>query len=405
MIGDGWDDEPSVRPGPPEPAVKGVRRIAVVTGTRAEFGLLEPVMWAILAREDQQLAVIPSGTHLIAPAETYREVKAAFGAHIADAVPMQVAGKTGRFADVEALGRGVSRFGRAFERLSPDWVVVLGDRIEAFAAASAASVGGLAVAHIHGGDRAEGVADEAMRHAITKLAHLHLPATARSRERILAMGERPEHVVAVGSPAIDGLAEIPAMADGPFRELGAPDAVLLFHPVGRPDEREEGAAATVVEAMLAGPRRRVLALHPNFDPGRDGILRALEPAASGSGGRLRLVKHLPRREFVGLLKRLSGSGGVLVGNSSAALIEAAALKLPAVDIGPRQAGRERAGNVVTAAGESKEQIGAAVRAAALVEREGLTHPYGDGGAGPRIAAALAAVNPHDPRLLRKRCAY
>ena len=208
MIGDGWDGDPAIRPGPPEAPVAGVRRIAVVTGTRAEFGLLEPVMRAVAARADQQLLVIPCGSHLISPALTYRDVKAAFGSSIVDAVPMQVAGRTGRAADVEALGKGVARFGRAFERCAPDWVVVLGDRIEAFAAASAASVGGRAVAHIHGGDRAEGVADEAMRHAITKLAHLHLAATEQSRERIVRMGERPEHVRCVGSPAIDALAAI-----------------------------------------------------------------------------------------------------------------------------------------------------------------------------------------------------
>src|SRR5579862_4940815 len=95
---------------------------------------------------------------------------------------------------------------------------------------SAASVGGFAVAHIHGGDRAEGIADEAMRHAITKLAHLHLPATEQSRDRVLRMGERPEHVMVMGSPAIDGLGEVPPLADGQFQELGSPSTVMLLHP-------------------------------------------------------------------------------------------------------------------------------------------------------------------------------
>ena len=399
MIGNGWDGDPSIRPGPPDPPAKGVRRIAVVTGTRAEFGLLEPVMRAILSRPDQQLAVIPCGAHLIAPAATYREIKAAFGPHIADAVPMQVAGRTGRWADVEALGRGVSRFGRAFERLAPDWVVVLGDRIEPFAAASAASVGGLAVAHVHGGDRAEGVADEAMRHAITKLSHLHLAATELSRDRIVRMGEQPEHVFVTGSPAIDALAGIPPMEDGALGELGLsalPTAIFLMHPIGRPVEVEEAAAAGVLEGLRS---ERVLALHPNADPGCEGTLRAIR----GSG--VATVSHLPRARFVGLLRRMAATRGVLVGNSSAGLIEGAALGVPVVDVGTRQAGRERCGNVVHVEAERAELVAAAVGQARSLDLKRMAHPYGDGHAGTRVAELLAAINPHDPRLLRKRCAY
>lgn len=403
MIGDGWDDEPSVRPGPPVETQPGVRRVAVVTGTRAEFGLLLPVMRAVGARADLSLMVIAAGAHLVAPALTYHEVKAAVGDALAEAVPMQAAGKTGRSADVEALGRGVSRFGRSFERLAPDWVVVLGDRIEALAAAAAASVGGVAVAHIHGGDRAEGVADEAMRHAITKLAHLHLAATEESASRIIRMGERPEHVRVVGSPAIDGLASIPPLPEDQDAGLGRPEVVFLMHPVGRSDEREEGAAAAALEGVaVAWPGARMLALHPNLDPGRAGVVRAVE--AAGRAGAT-VAAHLPRERFVGLLKRAAGRGGVLVGNSSAALIEAAAIGIPAVDIGPRQGGRERAGNVISAAAETSEAVAAAVRAARALDCRALVHPYGAGDSGVRIAAALAAVNPHDPRLLRKRCAY
>ena len=401
MIGDGWNDEPSVRPGPDVDSGGGRRRIAVVTGTRAEFGLLRPVMNAIKARPDCELLVIAAGAHLISPAETYHEVKAEF--FVSDAVPMQVAGQTGRAADVQALGRGVERFGRAFERLSPDWVVVLGDRIEAFAAASAGSVGGWAVAHLHGGDRAEGVADEAMRHAITKLAHLHLPATAQSAERIVKMGERARHVHVVGSPAIDGLAGVAPLADAAFADLGSPSIVVLMHPIGRTDEQEESVMAGVIEAVLAGDSR-VLMLQPNFDPGREGIARAIRAAADRSRDRLLVKTHLPRPVFLGLLKRLAENRGVLVGNSSGALIEGAALRVRAVDIGSRQSGRERAGNVVDA-GEQPDQVVRAIAAARALDLSALMHPFGDGLTGPRVAARLAETNPHDPGLLRKHCAY
>lgn len=393
MIGDGWNEEPAVRPVSGLEPRDGRRRVAVVTGSRAEFGLLRPVMRAVAAHKELELMVIAAGSHLIQPALTFRDVRAEFV--VADSIPMQVAGRTGRAADAEAVGRGMGRFVRAFTAIAPDWVVVLGDRIEAFAAASAASIGGWTVAHIHGGDRAEGIADEAMRHAITKMAHLHLAATAASGERIVRMGERPEYVRVVGSPAVDDLRSIPVMTDAEFEALGSPDTLVLMHPVGRSDEMEEAATGEVL-AAVAG--RRLLALYPNFDAGRAGVLRAL----MGSG--VRLVEHLPRPKFVGLLKRLAG-GGVMVGNSSSGLIEAAVLGVPVVDVGARQNGRERAGNVVHAESENAEAVRAAVARAIGLTPDASAHPYGAGVAGELSAAALAAVDPREPKLVRKRCAY
>ena len=371
------------------------RRCAVVTGSRADFGLLTPVMRAIDAREDLELLVVAAGAHLIQPALTFRDVKALF--EVADSIPMQVAGRVGREADVEALGKGVGRFGRSFARLGPDWVVVLGDRIEAMAAATAASVGGFACAHVHGGDRAEGVADEAMRGAITKLSHLHLAATRTSAERIVKMGERPEDVLCVGSPAVDGLGAIEPAGDEAMAALGEPEVVLVMHPIGRTDEAEEHATAQVLAALEG---RRVLAMHPNHDPGRDGVMRALLSA----GEHVHVERHLRRERFVGVLKAVAARGGVMVGNSSAGLIEAAAVGLPSVDVGSRQAGRERAEGLTRWAPESSEAVRAAVDEAANLDR-GVEHPFGDGHAGERIAAALAAADPHDERRRRKRNTY
>jgi UDP-hydrolysing UDP-N-acetyl-D-glucosamine 2-epimerase len=396
MIGEGWTDEPGVRPRPEEPMAM-VRRIAVATGSRAEYGLLRPVMRAVAARGDLELLVIAAGSHLVQPALTYREVKRDFA--VADSVPMQVAGRSTRADDVESLGRGVARFGRSFARLAPDWVVVLGDRIEAFAAAAAGSVGGFAVAHVHGGDRAEGVADEAMRHAITKLAHVHLAATEESAERIRRMGERAEHVQVVGSPALDELGSMPRLDDESYAELGEPRVVFLMHPLGRSAEREEQSAAAALEGVLrVVGTGAVLALMPNLDAGREGVVRAVEAAARE--GPVRIVEHLPRARFVGLLRRLAGRGA-LVGNSSAALIECAALGVAAVDVGPRQAGRERAGNVLSV-GEQAEEVARGVERA-LALKPPVEHPFGDGRAGERIAALLARVNPHG--MGRKRCVY
>jgi UDP-hydrolysing UDP-N-acetyl-D-glucosamine 2-epimerase len=368
----------------------------VVTGTRAEFGLLRPIMHAVKARADLELLCIAAGAHLVSPALTFHEVKREFP--VADSIPMQVAGRTGRSADVEALGKGIARFGRSFSGLRPDWVVVLGDRIEAFAAASAAAVGGFALAHVHGGDRAEGVADESMRHAITKLAHLHLAATEQSGERIRRMGERGEDVLVVGSPAIDGLDALPPLGEARFAELGSPAAVLLMHPIGRSDEAEEHAARQVLDALEGVP---TLALHPNLDPGRDGIMRALMNADPS----VHVERHLVRDEFCALLRRLGSGGGVLVGNSSAGLIEAAVLGVPSVDVGARQGGRERVPGATVWAAEDSEAIREALAAARRLDMRGVAHPYADGRAGVRIAEALARHDPYDPRRRRKRSVF
>lgn len=263
MIGPGWAGDPEPARTHAKPARR--RRVAVVTGSRADFGLLRPVMAAVDAHHDLDLLAIAAGAHLIPPAVSFRDVKAQFP--IADSIPMQKPGRTTRPDDAEALGTGVSRLTRSFGSLEPDWVVVLGDRIEAFAAAAAANVGGWALAHLHGGDRAEGVADESMRHAISKLAHLHLPATQASADRLVRMGEKPEHVHVVGSPAIDDLSTFEPMPEAEFAELGSPRAVVLLHPTGRPHEAEEHVTANLLDA-LAALKIEPIVLAPNHDPGR-----------------------------------------------------------------------------------------------------------------------------------------
>lgn len=373
-------------------------RIAVVTGTRAEYGLLRPVMRAIGARPELSLMVVAAGSHLVLPGETFREVKADFP--IAGIVPMQVAGRTGRAEDVQSVGRGVGRFGRVFEEIAPDVVVVLGDRIEAFAAASAASIGGRGLAHIHGGDRAEGIADEAMRHAITKLAHIHFAATRESAERIIRMGEDAARVHMVGSPALDELPDMPMATDQTWAEMGQPEVVFLMHPSRGIAAQERELAQGVLDGLSG---RRVLALHPNLDSGREGVMEAIAARQATHPAGLVVKGHMSRAMFVGVLKRLCAEGGTLVGNSSAGLIEAAALGLPVVDIGPRQAGRERFGNVISIGG-AFELAEALARATAL-DRGAIAHGYGDGRAGERIAAVLAKVDPHAPGFGRKRCAY
>lgn len=387
-------------------STRSARRVLVATGSRAEFGLLEPVMHAIHGNPGLELIVAAAGSHLIGPAETWRDIEAA-GFAIAARVEMQrsgaSAGHATRLDDAESVGRGIEGFARVLRDTRPEWVIVLGDRIEAFAAASAASIGGIALAHIHGGDRAEGIADEAMRHAITKLAHVHFAATEQSAARIIHMGESSHRVFNVGSPAIDGLADVAPMTVAEFAHHGEPDALFLLHPsgVGEAEEREIiGEALAGIEASGARP----LLFAPNHDAGREIVMEELHRASRSNGWRI--VEHLPRGRFLALLARLAADPrGVMVGNSSAALIEAAALRLPAVNIGPRQAGRERAGNAIDASGIKADAVALAIRDAREIQRQTMTHPYGSGNAGEQVASLLAEIDPRETGLLRKRNAY
>lgn len=358
-----------------------MRSIAAITGTRAEYGILESVLDAIEAHRKLELRLFVTGTHLTT--RSGNDIRHP----IVERVRMQRRGaQATRAEDVQALGRGVSGFGKAFEHDRPDIVLVIGDRIEALAAALAGQVGGFRVAHIHGGDRAEGVADEAMRHATSKLAHLHFAATAQSRRRLIRMGEAEQFVFNTGSPAIDALREIRPAED-------APDVIVMHHPIGRDDETERRWMDAILKATAKDNR---LVMAPNHDPGRDGILQAI--ADHG----VRPVEHLPRERFLSLL----AGAGVLVGNSSAGLIEAAALGTAAVNLGTRQAGRERPRLVVDVPDYRGPTIRRAVRDAghALSDSRGPKHPYGDGRAGERIADLLASVDLRKIPL-RKRNAY
>lgn len=387
------------------------RRIAIVSGSRADFGLLAPVARAVAESPTLELQMIVTGP--LARSEPFASAVRDGGYHlhkpvarenvaVSYVVPMQD-DSVGRAADVQAVGRGVANLGTLFTTLLPDVVLVLGDRVEAFAAAAAASIGGFRVAHIHGGDRAEGVADEAMRHAISKLAHLHFPATAGSRRRLIRMGENIAHIWQHGSPAIDGLNDVHPPDSKFLKAFGIdtsePYALILQHPIGDSDARE----ASWMGETLSAVRKldvRVLVFAPNRDPGRDGIVSAIH--AEGVDA----ISDLPRPDFL----RLLTGATVMVGNSSAGLIEASAVPsavwgrrgVPVVNIGPRQGGRERPGNVI----DSDYGQSAVARAidTALTTRRRWRNPYGKGDAGLRIAATLASVDLADIPI-RKRNGY
>lgn len=374
------------------------KRVAVVTGSRAEYGLLTSTLAAIEDSPRLELQLVVTGMHLLSRfGRTIREIEAD-GWRIAARVPMQ-RGDDAVTDQAQGLGRGVAGLARAVERLGSDVVLVLGDRIEAMAAALAAVTTGRAVAHIHGGDVAPGDFDDSLRHAITKLAHMHLAATRDAARRIVRLGERADRVHVVGAPGLDRLREL--LRGRARRGARSGTALVVHHAYGRDAAREQAVATNVLRAVADAGLRRVI-VYPNSDRGHSGVLRAIERhAAAARNGDVRLHRSLPRDAFLDALL----AADVLVGNSSAGVIEAPFAGTPSVNVGQRQRGRMPGGPSVIHAPEQRAAVRAAIAAALRKRpRAGASRVYGDGQAGRRIAAVLERQEV-TPELLRKRIAY
>jgi len=369
------------------------RRIGVFTSGRHDWGYLAPVYRAVEAHPSLSATVFCTGAHLVAAYGYTVEQVRADAAAVVEA-PLYAPDRSDRAEAVTAgdVGALSAHMAAAMDAHPVDIMVVLGDRIETLAAAVVVVADGRFLAHIHGGDRAAGETDDGNRHAITKLAHVHFPATAASAERIRRMGEPAERVHMVGSPGIDSiLAEPPVSAAEARAKVGIGDGefvVVLHHPSGLGESAEAAAAEQICQAIADAGLKAVL-LGPSPDPGREAIDSVWRKFSS------RLNWPIPptvdRRVFL----RLIGEAVALVGNSSAGMVEAAAVDAVVVNVGDRQRGREHSDNVVNVAVDRTaiaEVLGRLVtdrvwcdslRAAPCV--------FGDGRASDRIAEALARV--------------
>lgn len=378
------------------------RRVCFVTGTRAEFGLMSATLHALRRARSIDLQIVATGMHLDpGRGKTLDQIRRD-GWHVDAVVNWPAAAAAADpGATAAATGKAMAGLADAFERLQADVVLVVGDRVEAFAAAAAAHVSNRVVAHVHGGDRALGLVDDSLRHAITKLAHLHFPATARSAARIRKLGEDPWRIHQVGSPGLDGIRRSAAPAAQVRRAFGiAPRrfALLVLHPADPDDAAEERRARLVLDATVASDVGPIVIVCPNNDPGSAGIM-AVWRAVDRAGIDSITVRHdVPRPSFLGLMR----DAAVLVGNSSSGIIEAASFGTPVVDVGHRQAGRERGTNV-TNVPYDVARIRRAIRRAAAT-RFPTENIYGSGHARRGIADILGRV-PLDATLRRKLIAY
>lgn len=379
------------------------RRICVVTTTRADYGYLRPVMMRLRAAADVELQVIVSGTHLVAAyGMTVTELEAD-GQPIAERIAMEQAGDTAE-AVALATTRATAEFAKAYARLRPDMLVLLGDRYETLGAAFALLPFVCPIAHIAGGESTEGAIDEGIRHALSKLSHLHFVATEEYARRVLQMGEEPWRVTVSGAPTLDNMVGIADLTDSELEaKLGMPLApgVLLatFHPVTL---EAADTMAQVREFLTALERidRPVVLTFPNADAHASAIVAAIRRFVDSKPATRKFVTSLGTAGYFALLRRAAA----MVGNSSSGIIEAASFGLPVVNVGERQRGRVHAGNVLDVPCEARAiedalrtALGEPMRAIARSTK----NPYGDGHAAERIASVLRSV-PLDAKLLKKR---
>jgi GDP/UDP-N,N'-diacetylbacillosamine 2-epimerase (hydrolysing) len=363
------------------------RKVCYITGTRADFGLMQSTLQRIQHSDMFGLSLIVTGMHLLPQyGLTVSQIEAA-GLPIAARVAVEDGPSTGALM-AKNLGRMLIGFVEALETIKPDIVLVLGDRGEMLAGALAAIHLNIAVVHIHGGERS-GTVDEPVRHAISKLAHFHFVATEESKARLARMGEAADRIFVVGAPGLDDLKELTLTdrrtlcAEAGF-DPQRPVALLVYHPVLQEADSSAEDTTLIVDAVLARGFQ-VMALKPNSDAGSTGVRAVLE--ARAAAGDIQLATHLPRPQFASWL----AASDILVGNSSSGIIEAASFGTPVVNIGTRQNLRQRNSNVIDSAVDRPALDDALARASASA-RGDRSNVYGDGKAGARIAELLARID-------------
>ena len=366
------------------------RKICVVTGARADYGCLRWVMQGIRDSPALELQIIATGMHLSPEfGLTYREIERD-GFAIDSKIEMLLSADSAS-ALAKSTGLGLIGFGEALQRLRPDLLFVLGDRFEIFAAAAAATLARIPIAHAHGGETSEGAFDEALRHSITKMSHLHFVAAEAYRERVIQLGEDPERVFLVGGLGLDNVAKLRLLERGALEaalgfELGRKSLLITFHPV----TLENATSASQMDALLGAlsslEDTQLIFTLPNAETGGRVLIEMIERFVAGRSN-ARAYASLGEQRYLSCIRHVDG----VVGNSSSGLIEVPSFKKGTINIGDRQRGRLRAASVIDCE-PSRQGIDAALRQLYSAEFQsrlpGVSNPYGQGGASARIVPIL-----------------
>jgi len=376
-----------------------MRKIVYVTGSRSEYGVMRSTLKAINADSQLELSLIVTGAHLMPRyGSTVKEIQHD-GFKIAAKVPLKIKNESG-IEMAKYFSDCVIGVAKALEKIRPDIVIIQSDRSETLASAVAAAYLNIPTVHMSGGDvTAGGTIDDAIRHATTKFAHVHFPSTEESARRLVRMMEEPQRIYYVGNPSVDLSKEKYTAAKEIAKkfsfDLAKPILVVIFHPVKSEVGKIEKNTEEIVEALKQLKMQAVI-LYPNCDVGSDEIIKVIEKVKLPF---VRVVKTVQRDDFVGLLRVASA----MVGNSSCAVIEAPSLKLPAVNIGSRQRGREGSNNLIDV-GYDRNKIAEAVKKAVLDKnfRNSIRNtPYAKAGTEKKIVEILKTVNLEG--ILVKKC--
>jgi GDP/UDP-N,N'-diacetylbacillosamine 2-epimerase (hydrolysing) len=370
------------------------RTICVVTGTRAEFGLLRWLMQEIHDIDELELQIVATGMHLSPEfGMTYRDIEDA-GFIIDARVEMLVSGNSSA-AVTKSVGLGLIGFADAYERLEPDLIVILGDRFEMLAAASAALIAGIPIAHLHGGETTEGAFDEAIRHSITKMSHLHFVAADDYRRRVIQLGEQPDRVFNVGGLGIDAIKRIELLSREALEaaidfKLGEKNLLITFHPVTLECEANSiNQMAELLAALGNLKETKLIFTMPNADTGGRALSSMVEtfvakhPNASA-------YTSLGQRRYISCMKWVDA----VVGNSSSGIAEAPSMGVGTINIGERQKGRLQAASVINCPPMKADILAAIDRLYSPEFLENITtvkNPYGDGGASEKIVRVIRDI--------------
>lgn len=379
------------------------RRIAVFTGTRAEYGLLYWLMKGIAESDLLDLQVIAAAMHFSPEfGETWREI-VSDGFEINARIEMLVSSDT-RTGVIKSMGLGLIGIADALERLKPDALVVLGDRFEALAAAQSALIMGVPLVHIHGGEITEGAYDYAILHAISKMAVVHFTATEDYRRRVIQLGEDPNHVFDVGALGLEHIVRSEPMRwseveDSLCLELRVPLILATYHPATSALEEPVGTARAMLAALGELADYKLILTYSNADNGGRAINAAIKEFAAARPGSVVAVPSLGFRRYIAVLRHAT----LVVGNSSSGIIEVPSFGIPTVNVGERQRGRISAPSVIHCTAD-KAGISDAIARALMPDHlaicRNVTNPYGSGRASSRMLDVLETIDLRVPKRFR-----
>lgn len=364
-----------------------MKKIAVFTGTRAEYGLLYWLIRDLDNAVDFELQLLVSGSHLSPEFGETASVIEADGFRITDKVEMLLSSNSA-VGTAKSVGLGLIGYSDALNRMNPECLIILGDRFEALAVAQAAMFLRIPIAHIHGGEVTEGAYDDAIRHTITKLSYLHFTSTGSHLKRVIQLGESPERVYNTGAIGLEhlnrtSLLDLETLSISLEFSLSSPYFLVTYHPVTLAAESPRESFSQLLSALDHFPGHQVILTYPNADDGGREIIPLLEQYALLNPDRVLAIPSLGQRRYLSAVKHASA----VIGNSSSGIIEVPSFNVPTINIGMRQSGRTAASSVYHCEATQQSIIKATTEALAR-SHDNVINPYGGGDVCTQILQVL-----------------